>query len=1058
MLYSSLIHSNRVHAPGSPVLPGESRPSTTPDSSRPRFRDLCVELGEPPGGAALPARGPAATRLGACIVAGTVGLFVPFGPAGAAVGECSPCVGLHVTDPAAAFAALDGAPQLPEGSLLYLAWSVDLGADESVAAAREALARSGTRPTGGRLLPFVEVGFRTPAPLLQNASALEVELRRLAELAATAPPGSSFQLRWPAEGSALAQPEELSFLVKRAAAVVGGAQPAARVIGPSVGPDAPALRALFADDLAAYLDGVAASSLGDAAGTHPLLDELDPGSELVLQGVPLPDPPTRALVEAARAAEAGVTLTLFTLPASASPTAEQLQPLVLLARELRGDVSFDPYSTPSVAPAVAGRAAWSFVRGEDLGLRVIVDAGTSPAAARRVVVELADPLLTAPELFDPATGDASPVFGGQRTRGGYRLEVEDPPPAFLLAFERAAAASVTGISSVEERVLVEDERSMPVSEILRRLQAFEDAQARRLRSYTSTYSTSLRFQLAGGVQSLDITFRGAFFFRQGEGFDWAWDEFLVNGVRWRSKRIPEIPLIQPEKATAMPLEITFTKEYVYRLRGTETVNGRDCWVVDFEPAVAVEAGRSLYQGTVFVDRELYTRVRTRAVQLGLEGDVMSNEEIFTYSPLDGAGQPTAWTADAYYLPLHVGGQRLFSILNATTVVDREVTMSDVRINPADFEARREVKLASDVTMVRDTPVGMRYLVTDEETGERVVQEKLDNSRFFLVGGVFWDESQDYPLPLAGVNWLNFDFRGTGAQTNLFFAGPLLIGSLADPDLFGSRFDVGVDVFALAIPGTDSVFRDGSEVPEEDVETNRPNVDLSIGRPFGSFFKLDLNYSIGYSSFSRADDTAEEFVVPEDHLSHSLGMVARYNRGGWRLRAGATEHLRSDWEPWGLAVDGVVVNPDFAPDKDRYTLWEAGVAKIWHLPRFQKVGVELEYLGGENLDRFSKYEFGYFSDVRVHGYRSDRVRAEEAWATHLSYGFDIGSVFRVDAVGDVALATDELAGLEEELLAGAGIVGTFVGPWRTIVNLDVGVPVAGPDSGFSAFIAFLKLFR
>jgi hypothetical protein len=266
------------------------------------------------------------------------------------------------------------------------------------------------------------------------------------------------------------------------------------------------------------------------------------------------------------------------------------------------------------------------------------------------------------------------------------------------------------------------------------------------------------------------------------------------------------------------------------------------------------------------------------------------------------------------------------------------------------------------------------------------------------------------------------------------------------------------LFALAIAGTDSVFRDDREAPEEDVETNRPNMDLSFGRPFGNFFKLDINYSIGYSRFSSADDTAEEFVVPEDHWSQSLGLTARYNRGGWRLRATATENLRSAWEPWGLSVDGVVVNPDFSPDKDRYTLWNAGIAKIWHLPRFQKIGAELEYLGGDNLDRFSKYEFGYFRGVRVHGYRSDRVRAEEVWATHLSYGFDIGSVFRIDLVGDAALATDELSGLEEELLAGVGIVGTFVGPWRTIVNLDIGTPVAGPDSGFSAFIAFLKLFR
>ena len=87
-----------------------------------------------------------------------------------------------------------------------------------------------------------------------------------------------------------------------------------------------------------------------------------------------------------------------------------------------------------------------------------------------------------------------------------------------------------------------------------------------------------------------------------------------------------------------------------------------------------------------------------------------------------------------------------------------------------------------------------------------------------------------------------------------------------------------------------------------------------------------------------------------------------------------------------------------------------------------------------------------------------MRAERAYVTHLSYGFEIGELLRLDLVGDAALATDQLAGFKNELLAGTGISGTFIGPWQTVVNLDVGVPVAGPDDGFSMYLVFLKLFR
>jgi hypothetical protein len=152
------------------------------------------------------------------------------------------------------------------------------------------------------------------------------------------------------------------------------------------------------------------------------------------------------------------------------------------------------------------------------------------------------------------------------------------------------------------------------------------------------------------------------------------------------------------------------------------------------------------------------------------------------------------------------------------------------------------------------------------------------------------------------------------------------------------------------------------------------------------------------------------------------------------------------------------NPDFFDEARDYSLWGATLSKTWHLPSFQKIGAEVNYAGGEDLDRFSKYGFGFFGATRVHGYQSDRVRADEVWAGHLSYGFEIGEILRLEAVADAALATDEATGLDQELLAGVGVNGTFMGPWQTVVNLDVGVPVQGPDDGFVLYVVFLKLFR
>jgi hypothetical protein len=477
-------------------------------------------------------------------------------------------------------------------------------------------------------------------------------------------------------------------------------------------------------------------------------------------------------------------------------------------------------------------------------------------------------------------------------------------------------------------------------------------------------------------------------------------------------------------------------------------------VVEFRPAVSPDEGK-LYRGRVWVDKETFARVRSRAVQLGLEGEVLSNEETLFYQPLDEAGNPVDWSsaASAWVLPVRLVGQQLLSVVNATTLVERETLLSEIEVNGDDFEARRRAVADSDVTMVRDTEKGLRYLVKEEGSEERVVQEGFDTSRLFALGGVFYDDALDYPLPLAGVNYFDFDFKGSGNQLNAFFGGALLTINYAEPRLFGSKWDFGGDVFALAVPLTDQVYRDDEEVPGEEVEVQTGNVSINVGRPIGSFVKLGAEYEATWRGYGRSDDTAEGFEPPSDHIRHTFQLTGRAARSGYSLGFSGSYNLRSEWEPWGFAD-----NPEFHEEQEDYLLWAVELAKTWHLPRFQKIGLELAYAGGEDLDRFSKYGFGFFGSTRVHGYQSNRVRAEEVYAGHLSYGFDIGEVFRIDALVDAAWATDEATGLDNELLAGVGLQGSFIGPWQTVMSIDLGVPVEGPDDGFVAYVVFLKLFE
>ena len=938
---------------------------------------------------------------------------------------CSVCAGVRCADPTVALDPLATEPKLGNDDAFFLAWTVPLdGTADSDAI--ENVRRAGAKP-------WMRVVLRTPQPIADNLDYLEAELEELAALVRGGGGGLFVQAVWLPDGVAI-DVRDHAFLIKRAAVAVTGASPDASFIAGPLEADPESLRVLYREEVAAYLDLIALAPGGDLTAAVETLGELDPGKPMVLDAAPTPGKPEKTVARVAEFAAAGFAVTFF----EAGPvTAADLAPLKWMTRELRGNLVFDPYSSPSGA-----HSARAFVR-EDLGLRVIVE--PEPGTADLELV-FTDAQFRTPTVVDLATGEERYLYDTSRGADGLTVRLHEPDDAVLLRLERPSAEELDAFG---QQIDVGAGREIPVEEILRRLQAFEDAQARRLDHFQASRSLHLRFQAAQGA--FEASYVGEFFYRRDHGFDWVWRNFYVGGVKWKSKRIPSVPLIQPEKVASLPADIRLTKDYDYRLRGTATVAGRDCWLIDFRP-LEPAPGRSLYRGTVWVDREIHARVRTRSTQVGLEGSVLAAEETRFYVPLDRSGLQSEWTAESFVLPVRISGQQTLTILSATLPVEVETEITDIRINGEGFDHSREAALASDATMLRDTDDGLRYLKKGE-TGERYVETEFDSDRLFLVGGVFWDESVDYPLPLAGVNYLDLDFMGSGAQVDVFFAGAFLAAGIADPQLFGSRWNGGANLNGLFFKARNELFRDGVAVPEEDVKRRTASADLFVGRPLARFLNLELTYGLRMEDFSRADDTAEDFIVPQDTLTNYFRGVVQYNRAGYRLRLSGGVNRRSDWQFWGFPE-----NDEFHPDQKDYLRWQARFGKTWWLPKFRRLRVFFEHLDGSNLDRFSGYDFGMFGDASVSGYQSGLVRAEKANGAHLLAGINYFEKIRFDLKADAVWASNAMTGLDNELLAGIGLEGTMTLPWQLIMNFEAGYAVAGPGKGNIALrVFFLKLF-
>ncbi|MGZ7030353.1 MAG: hypothetical protein ACXVIJ_00150, partial [Thermoanaerobaculia bacterium] len=310
----------------------------------------------------------------------------------------------------------------------------------------------------------------------------------------------------------------------------------------------------------------------------------------------------------------------------------------------------------------------------------------------------------------------------------------------------------------------------------------------------------------------------------------------------------------------------------------------------------------------------------------------------------------------------------------------------------------------------------------------------------------------YPVvPLGGIDYFNFDTMHSGIQTNVFFAGVIISANATNPNVANTRTNVGVDFFGIAIPTSNSIFRNGVEQKGEAVKSLPVNLSVRAGHPFAQFGKIDVSFSVDHLTYQRDQDTAPGFAVPADTFELSPSIEMQYARWGYTVTGSYDYNRRTSWTPWGNLAE-------YNPNQKTYTHFGASFGKAFYLPKFQRLGLDLNYLGGQRLDRFSKYELGFFGTQRIHGIKSGSVRAEKAIIGHLSYGFVFSDQFRLEAFYDHGLIDDTTAGYHHEPFQGVGIAGQTVGPYGTLMRLDIGSTIGrNRQGGFVANVVLLKLF-
>jgi hypothetical protein len=809
-------------------------------------------------------------------------------------------------------------------------------------------------------------------------------------------------------------PKLASYAVRVAATEVRAAREQARIAVASAG----GVRPIALDaSLTPYVDLVAVPASANATAAAADVVKQDPRARVVVTGG---DPGAGREDAIRRVVESeletlGTDVVMHAWKATEALDAA-LASLGPLAPLIRGEASVLDASGASLRISVDGQDATARVRH-----RLLFEGRTfatylaywSEPSAPPLDISLTLPMEGVPavhRLVDGTRLEATNYARAQAT-GQVTVRVPQGGGPMLVDFNQGAGEVFVDRSDVTA------ERPLTVEEIVARHQQQQRTQDALVRNYVATARMEQHFRPSMADPGYDVFTENRYYVSPGE-IEWEELSFSVNGSKWGSDR-PPFPLLQAEKVLSLPLELRFDTTYRYRLAGTERVGAHDCYVIKFEPQ---GAGQSLYRGTLWIERRTFARIQVQAVQTGLSAPVVSNEETQVYEPVASIGNRPV------FLFTRLDAKQIMLIAGRNLLVEKKVAFGDFRVNDERFEEARLEARRSDRIMYRETDRGLRYYVKDGD--RRVVSDRATRTAKAMAMGVTLDPSYGFPLPIFGINYLNFEFmRRPDTQLAVLFAGVLAAGNVQRSRLGGTPLDGSLDFFAIAVPSTERLFDANGEREAERLITWPLTVGANIGWQYTAFQKLTGQYHFRFDGYARERTTSDDFRVPASTVTNGLGLAWDYRRAGYTVTLNGEWFGRIGWRAWGVN-EAETVSPS-------YLKYSASLSRDFYFNVFQKVHLNGAWFGGRDLDRFAKYQFGMFDDTRIHGVPASGVRFGEMGLVRGSYSLNIFEQYRLDLFLEQAWGRDLAFDDVWQPITGIGAALNFRTPFSTMLRADVG---------------------
>lgn len=595
--------------------------------------------------------------------------------------------------------------------------------------------------------------------------------------------------------------------------------------------------------------------------------------------------------------------------------------------------------------------------------------------------------------------------------GGHaRVYLSPLPQGGLLRFSRPLPPG--GLQQVE----VTARRELTLGEILARHHRQVALQNRIVSSFRGWQRLRLLVRVAELDRSFELELGGPVFFTPDLGRDWELREARVNGAAWPVEELPELPLIQPKAPPVPPLALELNPSYRYELLGPGQWEGRSVYVLAYQGGEGLERR----WGRAYVDAATFGLVALEAWQQSPKQEVRRSRTVTRNALFQHEGSPL-------WLPWKVEGDDVVASFGSIATVHRELTLENLELNHPEVARGRAEAFRGPRPMLRERRGEVVFLEPDGAGGRREASSG-GKRQSFLLGGAFWDSSLSFPLPLLGYQLLDFSWRGD-QQLRLFLAGAVNDVAWSRPGTWEPR----AQAFLQLVPFTESLWRGEHEVKGEALYLWRQKLRVGLARQLGGF-RLGAEVGADVLHFSRTQETDPAFRLPKNTVETVAQVQALWQRGTLLAGAQWERGERLSWRRWGF---GERVEPSFS----RTTVFARYQRTPWPLVRFS---LGFDAATSQNADRFSRFSLGGLGGgAGFVGLPGGRVHADGLAVLRASLALPLSAGQRLEVTANAGWLRVRQEGQRAAPVSGVGVTLTRRGPWGTVLEASLGLPMVAP---------------